>query len=107
MKRRSARWNFPGPWWYGTFMLRKVLAATVAILLALVSVAAGLHHHADRGEHDNCALCAVAHAPFILVAGITLAAAPSLAPAVQVAPAPEPRTADRNASAPPRAPPAA
>jgi hypothetical protein len=87
--RRVARWAGPA----------------LALLLGVVLLAGSLHQHSDLRTHDDCALCAAAHAP---------AAASSVATAIELppnsphpfstqAPAPRARLTTREAST--RAPP--
>jgi hypothetical protein len=87
--RRVARWAGPA----------------LALLLGVVLLAGSLHQHSDLRAHDDCALCAAAHAP---AAASTVAVAIELPPNsphpfLSQAPAPCARLSTREAST--RAPP--
>ena len=53
--------------------LLKVLGLLLSVYLTLfIALVVPLHHHDDCGQHDDCAICAVAHQPFVLNASIVI-----------------------------------
>ena len=53
-------------------------AVLCAALLLVSGVVVGLHHHADLGVHDDCAVCAATHAPAQAVDALSVPVAPCI-----------------------------